>query len=502
VRAAKSFAVERVEAVAVYRQGEDACVVVLLGLASAVEAMRAEVEGMRGQVGVLSVRVEELEAQARKNSRNSSRPPSSDGLSKPPAKPRSRRRRSGRRPGGQPGHEGHHLAQVADPDELVVHEPERCRGCGGSLERAELTGLERRQVFDLPPETRLVVCEHQAARRRCGCGTVTAGVFPERVSAPAQYGPRLRAFVCYLAVHQHLPYERIGQLLADRYGASLSTGTLQAFVEAGAAGLDPFLEQVRAQLAESPVVHVDETGARAAGKLHWVHEASTRTLALYRLHTKRGKDGIDALGVLPGYCGTVVHDGFTPYRRYRDCTHALCNGHHLRELAAVCERDGQPWASELAALLLDLHETVETAKDNGHTRLPAALLDRYRARYRKLLDAGLELNPEPPRTGKRGRPKQGPVRSLLLRLDHYQDDALRFASDFNVPFDNNQGERDLRMIKLQQKISGCWRSLDGAANFLSLRSYTQTARKHGHNVLTALQNAADGHPWLPAGGDP
>jgi transposase len=486
--------VERAEAVAVYRQGEDACVGVLLGLASAVEELR-------GQVGALTSRVDELEAQVGKNSRNSSRPPSSDGLAKPPAKPRSRRRRSGRKPGGQPGHEGHHLAQV-DPDEVRVHEPERCRGCGGSLEGAELLGVERRQVFDLPPETRLVVCEHQAARRRCGCGTVTAGAFPGQVRAPAQYGPRLRAFVVYLAVYQHLPYERIGQLFADRYGTFLSTGTLQAFVEAGAAGLDPFLEEVRAQLAESPVVHVDETGARAAGKLHWVHEATTKTLALYRLHAKRGKEGIDALGVLPGYRGTVVHDGFTPYRRYPDASHALCNGHHLRELAAVAERGGQPWAPELSFLLVELHQTVETAKANEQTQLPAALLARYQARYRDLLRAGLELNPEPPRTGKRGRPKQGPVRSLLLRLDHYQDDVLRFAHDFNVPFDNNQGERDLRMIKLQQKISGCWRSLDGAANFLALRSYIQTARKHGHNILAALQDAADGQPWLPASGDP
>ena len=175
-------------------------------------------------------------------------------------------------------------------------------------------GVERRQVFDLPPETRLVVCEHRASRRRCGCGTVTAGVFPDLVRAPTQYGPRLRAFVVYLAVFQHLPYDRIRQLLADRYGAYLSTGTLQAIVAAGAAGLEPFLEQARRQLAASPVVHFDETGARAEGKLHWVHEATTRTLALYGLHAKRGKEGIDALGVLPDFTGVAVHDGFTPYR--------------------------------------------------------------------------------------------------------------------------------------------------------------------------------------------
>ena len=485
---------ERADAVAIYRQGEQACVEVLLSLSAVVEALQ-------GQVAALESRMEELESRLRQSSRNSSRPPSSDGLAKPPPKPRSRRRRSGRKPGGQPGSEGHHLAQVACPDEVVAHEPERCEGCGGGLGDAECVGVERRQVFDLPPETRLVVGEHRAVRRRCGCcGTVSVGVFPGSVRAPVQYGPRLRAFVVYLAVYQHLPYERIRQLLADRYGASLSTGTLQTIVQSGAAGLDPFLEQVRAQLERSPVVHVDETGARAAGRLHWVHEATTATLALYRLHAKRGQEGIDALGVLPSFSGVAVHDGFTPYRRY-DCSHALCNGHHLRELTAVEEQGGQPWASELARLLVELNSAVEDAKQQGHTRLDPALLDRYERRYRTLVDAGLALNPEPERTGKRGRPAQGKTRSLLLRLDHYQDDVLRFAHDFQVPFDNNQGERDLRMIKLQQKVSGCWRSTEGAAAFLALRSYIQTARKQGQNILTVLHGVADGRPWLPAAGE-
>ncbi|MGH3266547.1 MAG: IS66 family transposase, partial [Trebonia sp.] len=364
---------------------------------------------------------------------------------------------------------------------------------------AELLGVERRQVFDLPPETRLVVDEHQAARRRCGCcGKVTVGAFPELVRAPAQYGPRLRAFVLYLAVFQHVPYARIATLLADRYGARLSTGTLQTIVASGAAGLEPFLDEVRGQLTGSPVVHVDETGARAAGRLHWVHEATTGTLALYGLHARRGKEGIDALGVLPGFQGVAVHDGFTPYRRYTDCAHALCNAHHLRELAAAEERCGQPWAAAVAGLLVELKDAVEAAKDTGQTALDPATLKRYRRRYRKLINAGYAVNPEPERTGKRGRPKQGTTRSLLLRLDRYHDDVLRFATDFNVSFDNNQAEQDIRMIKLQQKISGCWRSTDGADSFLALRSYIQTARKQGQNILAVLQAATEGDPWLPA----
>ncbi len=475
---------ERAEAVVVYRQGEDACVEMLLAFAGAVER--------------LEQRVCDLEARLGQNSRNSSKPPSSDGLAKPPAR-RSRRRASGRRPGGQPGSEGHHLAQVAAPDQLVVHEPERCGGCGESLAGAEPVGAERRQVFDLPPAVSLEVCEHRALRRRCRCGETSAGVFPAEVRAPAQYGPRLRALVLYLAVYQHLPYERIARLLADCYGAALSTGTLQAIVAQGAAGLDPFLDEVRGQLAGSPVVHLDETGARAAGRLHWVHEASSETLTLYGLHERRGKEGIDALGVLPGFSGVAVHDGWAPYRAYTACEHALCNGHHLRELAGVSEEQDQAWAAAMAALLLELKGAVDAGKDAGQATLEPGILAGYRARYRQIIAAGYASNPEPARTGKRGRPRQGKARSLLLRLDRHEDDVLRFAHDFTVPFDNNQAERDIRMVKLQQKISGCWRTREGADAFLALRSYISTARKQGQGVLAVLRDAVRGEPWLPAG---
>jgi len=481
--------VERAEAVAVYRQGEEACVEVLLKFVAAVEAVER-----------LERRVAELEARLKQNSRNSSKPPSSDGLAKPKAR-RSRRRRSGRKPGGQPGSEGHHLAQVAEPDLVVLHEPGRCGCCGESLAGAELVGVERRQVFDLPPEISLEVCEHQARRRRCRCGETSVGVFPAEVRAPAQYGPRLRARVLYLAVYQHLPYERIARLLADCYGASLSTGTLQTIVAQGAAGLEPFLEEVRVQLAGSAVLHLDETGARTAGKLHWVHEASSETLTLYGLHERRGREGIDALGVLPGFSGVAVHDGWAPYRGYSDCEHALCNGHHLRELAGVGEQKGQAWAAAMAELLIELKGAVDSAKDAGATALEPGKLAGYRARYRQTIAAGYARNPEPARTGTRGRPRQGPVRSLLLRLDQHQDDVLRFAHDLRVPFDNNLAERDIRMIKLQQKISGCWRTRQGADAFLALRSYISTARKQGRGVLAVLHAAVQGEPWLPAAGE-
>lgn len=472
---------------AVYRQGEEGCVEVLLALAGAVEGLER--------------RVAELEARLMQNSRNSSRPPSSDGLAKPLAR-QSRRRRSGRAPGGQPGSEGRHLARVAEPDSVVVHESGCCDACGEGLAGAELVGVERRQVFDLPAQVSLEVCEHRALRRRCrSCGRVSGGGFPGRVRAPAQYGPRLRALVLYLAVYQHLPYERIARLLADCYGASLSTGTLHAIVVRGAAGLEPFLDEVRGQLVEAAVLHLDETGARAAGRLYWVHEASTETLTLYGLHKRRGREGIDALGVLPGFSGVAVHDGWAPYRTYTGCAHALCNGHHLRELAGVGEQQDQAWANEMAALLSELKDAVDTAKDAGQATLEPATLAGYRARYRQIIAAGYAHNPEPAPTGKRGRPRQGKARSLLLRLDRHQDDVLRFACDLNIPFDNNQAERDIRMIKLQQKISGCWRTDQGADAFLALRSYISTARKQGQDVLAALHAVVQGKPWLPAAGE-
>ena len=481
---------ERAEAVAVYRQGEEACVEVLLKFATAVEAVER-----------LEQRVAELEARLKQNSRNSSKPPSSDGLAKPKAR-RSRRRRSGRKPGGQPGSEGHHLAQVVEPDLVVVHEPERCGCCGGSLAGAELVGVERRQVFDLPPEISLEVREHQARQRRCRCGETSVGVFPAEVRAPAQYGPRLRAFVLYLAVFQHLPYERIARLLADCYGASLSTGTLQTIVAKGAAGLEPFLDEVRAQLAGSAVLHLDETGARAAGKLHWVHAAVSETLTLYGLHARRGREGIDALGVLPSFAGVAVHDGWTPYRGYTGCAHALCNGHHLRELAGVEEQGGQPWAKAIALLLGEIKAAVDAANDAGAEALAPNALAGYRRRYRQIIAAGYAQNPEPARTGKRGRPRQGKARSLLLRLDHHQDDVLRFAYDLRVPFDNNQAERDIRMIKLQQKISGCWRTITGAEQFLAIRSYLSTAGKHHRPIAPTLTALAARDPWIPAAASP
>ena len=466
--------------------------------AATIQRLEARVLGLEGEVA-------ELKRRLAQNSRNSSRPPSSDGLSKPPVK-KSLRRSSGRKPGGQPGHGGGTLAAVADPDEVVWHAPACCAGCGASLDGASVEGSERRQVFDLP-EIRLRVVEHVVERRRCGCGQLTAASFPAGVSAPTQYGPGVRALALYLIARQHLPYERTAELFADWLGAPVSTGTLASYVAKGAGDLQGFLAEVHRQLITAPVAHFDETGARVQGRLRWLFSASTDRLTFYALHDKRGKDGIDHAGVLPNFTGVAVHDGFKPYRRYYDnARHALCNAHHLRELQAVIEQDTdgkQSWARAIDRLLRDLHHAVTLATAAGHDQLDVLQLAGYRAAYEQIIATGYRENPlNTIRTGQRGFIAQTPSRNLLSRLDTYREDVLRFAHDFRVPFDNNLAERDIRMVKLQQKISGCWRTSTGADHFLALRAYLSTARKQGRHSIDVLTHLATGNPWIPQAAGP
>ena len=447
----------------------------------------------------LQARVAELERQLGRHSGNSSKPPSSDGLGKPPAPKRERRSGAqGRRPGKQPGAPGAYLAQVPEPDEVIWHVPDRCGRCDADLADALVVGVEARQVFDLPP-LRLAVAEHRARRRRCVCGTTTQAVFPAEARAAACYGPGVRALCCYLLVHQHLPVDRAAQLLADLLGAPVATGTLAAVLAEGAAGLEGFCEVVRERLATASVAHFDETGARVAGRLHWVHSASTASFSLFTAHPKRGTVAMDAAGVLPGFHGVAVHDGWSPYWRYEQVTHALCGAHLLRELEAVTDEPGQGWAAGMAELLADAKTQADRARAAGAERVDDRVRIRLHARCQRLLADGHAANPPPPLgRRRRGRARRSPAANLLGRLDTYQVEVLRFLDDLRVPFDNNQAERDLRMVKLQQKISGCWRTLAGAQAFLTLRSYISTARKHGRNPLAVLGELFRGNPWLPA----
>jgi transposase len=456
------------------------------------------IEGLRAEVVDLKRRLAQ-------NSRNSSRPPSSDGLSKPP--PKSLRRPSGRKLGGQQGHQGGHLAKVAAPDEIIDHVPSVCAGCQGDLSDSQDVGHHARQVFDLP-EIRLRSSEHRAHTRRCVCGHQTTAAFPAAVSAPAQYGPRVRALGLYLVSYQHVPYVRAARLMSDWLGVPVSTGTLAAFIARGAEDLQPFLDQVHAQITAAAVAHFDETGARADGKLRWLFSASTRQATFYSLHDKRGFDGLNHAGVLPSFTGIAVHDGFKPYRNYTGARHALCNVHHLRELLGVIEaHPGDPqqeWAVRMDKFLRELHTTVRRAHESGQDRLQPSALAGIETAYEQIIALGNQTNPAGTiPTGKRGVIRQTPARNLLVRLDHDREAVLRFAHDFRVPFDNNQAERDIRMIKLQQKISGCWRTITGAEQFLALRAYLSTAHKNQQPIARVLTALAARDPWtLPLAASP
>ena len=455
--------------------------------------MRARVDALTQRNGELEARIADLEVRLGKNPRNSSMPPSAEGLSKPPAPSRAERRAAKRKPGKQPGTDGKHLARVACPDEVVGHAPAACESCGADLADAPVISTECRQVFDLP-EIRLRVTEHVVERRRCACGCETKAVFPAAATAPACYGPGVRSLAAYLAVHQHLPFDRMAQLFRDVLAQEVSVGALAQMVTEAADATGPFLDNVKVLLRAADAVHFDETGGRAAGRLHWVHSASTALLTLVDCHRRRGTLAMDDLGVIGEMTGIAIHDGWRPYRRY-DVVHALCNAHHLRELTAIGVVWDQGWANDLAALLVDAKTAVEAARAQGRDRLDDTTLHSIRVRYGTLIAKGIAANPEPASGKRHGYEKK--AHNLLLRLDHQRADVLRFCSDFRAPFDNNQAERDIRMVKLQQKISGSWRTLNGARDFCAIRSYVSTLRKNQRDILGGLHLLFEGRPWLP-----
>jgi len=463
-----------------------------------IAALRGQSAEQQAMIVGLKAEIVEMRARLDQNSSNSSKPPSSDGYSKPSPKKRSLRERSGRKQGGQHGHEGARLERVEVPDRVIVHEPDVCEDCGRDLaDGEEVEGGESRQVFDIPEKLALEVIEHLAKARRCkACGRVNDAHFPKHVIAPTGYGVNLRAFGVYLIVFQHIPYERARNLICDLIGAQLSTATLKAWVDKAARGLTDFDEQLRALLGDEPVAHFDETGLRIAERLSWVHCASTQTLTRYTVHAKRGGQAMDEAGVLPGFAGVAVHDGFSPYRAYTNAAHALCGAHHLRELIAATEA-GQLWASGMSCLLLDTKDLVDQAKAAGRKALGAPALTELHTSYRDLIASGYEQNPGLAQNHGR-RIKRTKAQNLLLRLDKRERETTLFAHDFAVPFSNNLCESDLRMVKLQQKISGCFRTMDGAEHYLTVRSYISTAKKQGQCSLQVLAQLAAGQPWLPA----
>lgn len=466
-------------------------------LLALIAGLQAQVAELRVRNAGLEARVQALEARLATDSHNSSQPPASDGPGVKPH-PKSLRAPSGRQPGGQPGHVGATLRQVDEPAAIAVHVPATCQACGRSLAGVPSLRRERRQVVDLPPVQARVV-EYQAETKRCpGCGAETSGEFPPGVEAPAQYGPGVAALAVYLTQAQLLPLERTGEVLAEVFGCPLSEGTLERSVAACHAQVEPVEAAIKRGVAGAKVAHFDETGLNVGGRNCWLHVASTPRLTFYAAHQQRGRAALDAIGVVPHFRGRAVHDGLASYWQYAQCAHALCNAHHLRELTFVEEQLGQPWAKDLKAVLLDGKQAVDAARARGLPSLSAAVKQELDRRYDEILEAGEKANPPPEPTGKRGRPKRGKAGSLVERLREHKGATLAFLEDFAIPFDNNQAERDIRMTKVRQKISGCFRTTTGADRFCRIRGYISTLRKQGIPVLSALGQAMVGAPPMPA----
>jgi transposase len=483
-QAPQKLTISKDEILACYAQGEEAVIVL--------------VESLVARINALETRIEVLENQKSKDSKNSSKPPSGDGFAK---RTESLRTKSGKKSGGQKDHPGSTLEWCEEVDEVFVHPVVDCTSCGASLENVEVLNLRCSQVHELPP-IKLVVHEHQSEEKCCpNCGVLNQGKSPGFVNSLVQYGPGLRGLMVYLMEGQLLPSERAKELLQEVIGREISEATLYNTRLRCYDELAAVESYIKSGIKVSPVVHFDETGMRVKSKLMWLHVACNGWLTAYFIDPKRGQLAMDAIDILPNFEGISVHDGLASYGKY-DSTHALCNAHHLRELRFIVERYEQDWASDMMTLLVEIKTNIAISQAAGETSLTLTQIADFERRYQEIIEAGLIVNPSPPINldfpKPKGRPKQSPPKNLLDRLKLHQSAVLLFMHDWRVPFDNNQAERDLRMMKLKQKISGTFRSIEGAQQFCRIRGYISTLRKQGIQVLDALRLVFMRTPLFPS----
>jgi len=445
---------------------------------------------LSAQLSQLEERVKELEDRLNKNSSN---PPSSDEF----IKPKSQRKKSGKKPGGQKSHKGKTLKMSSNPDHVVTHQVTSCECCGYRLEEVQPERIEKRQEYDIPPQ-KIIVTEHQTERKQCpSCSHRNSASFPSGIKLPVQYGPFLKSMLVYLNQYQLIPYKRTVELIEDIYGHKLSEGLLFNSIHSTYEALQPVEEKTIEILLDAPVNHVGETGLRIEGKRQWLHFLCNDKLTHYDYHGKRGMEALEDIGILTRYTGTIIHDYWKPYFKLA-CRHGLCNAHHLRELTGITEVTGQAWPEELSGLLLEIKETLLEYQRKGN-RLSEDELAAFSERYDLIIEKGYLENPPPKESPekKRGRMKQSKARNLLNRLSEHKSEALAFMYDDRISFDNNQAERDIRMVKVKQKISGVFRSEQGAKMFCRIRSYISMVKKNSLPVLDAINGALQGYPYIP-----
>lgn len=455
-----------------------------------IKKLMEEIAALRKLVEQQSLRISELERRLNKNSNNSSKPPSSDGLSKPP-RTSSLRQKGKNKSGGQPGHKGETLKQTQAPDNIERHKVLQCPSCLASLELIGPLGVLKRQVFDIPLP-KLMVTEHQAEIKVCTCcNKRVVATFPYGVNAPVQYGEVIQSWAVYLQHQQFIPEDRLKETFGDLFNVNLATATLSGFSELVYNELENFDSDLLSKIIIAPVKHLDETGFRITGKTQWLHVASTTALTYYHVSPKRKSLLIELMG-------TVVHDHWKPYYQLPNVLHGLCNQHHLRELKALIDYDKESWAKKMRRFLrFGLH----CRHVYGDKLIPDETLKRLTHLYHKIIEEGIAFHESLPvfsEKKRRGRKARRTGHNLVLRLKNYCDDVLRFLFDPLVPFTNNQAERDIRMMKCKQKISGGFRSEKGAKIFARIRGFISTARKQGWNIFDSIQQVVRGCVLIPA----